>query len=218
MSRFILVIELVLGVIVLSVFWSGTSPFLYLAAAPFILVLAFPILSILAVWDIKDILQAIRDVSNPRSFAIWSFGEKMAYLGGFIGLAIGGGIFLTGIGQMSLEQIHLKGKQAALSAAYGLLAGIILNLLSGISSKIEPLPMPVIPEEALRIFSSVHAITRREVEVIRMVAAGKSNKDISITLFISEDTVKNHLYNIFQKTGIKSRSELVSRVLLKQSE
>ena len=49
-------------------------------------------------------------------------------------------------------------------------------------------------------------LTEREAQVLRLVAAGRSNKDIAATLFLSERTVARHLSNIFAKTGVSSRS------------
>ncbi len=49
-------------------------------------------------------------------------------------------------------------------------------------------------------------LSDREVEVLRLVAAGLSNKDIAATLVISEHTVRRHLSNIFRKIGVTSRS------------
>ncbi len=51
-------------------------------------------------------------------------------------------------------------------------------------------------------------ITEREKEIILLVANGFSNTDISERLDISLGTVKNHIYNIFQKTNVKNRNEL----------
>jgi ATP/maltotriose-dependent transcriptional regulator MalT len=53
-------------------------------------------------------------------------------------------------------------------------------------------------------------ISEREREVITLVAAGYSNKQVGMRLIISEQTVKNHLHNIFTKTGVKNREELQS--------
>jgi ATP/maltotriose-dependent transcriptional regulator MalT len=50
------------------------------------------------------------------------------------------------------------------------------------------------------------ALTDRECEVLRLVAAGKSNRDIATALVISEHTVGRHLQNIFTKLGVSSRS------------
>ncbi len=49
-------------------------------------------------------------------------------------------------------------------------------------------------------------LSDREVEVLRLVAGGRSNKDIASSLFISEHTVRRHLSNIFRKIGVTSRS------------
>ncbi|MDF9406932.1 MAG: Transcriptional regulatory protein DegU [Pelotomaculum sp. PtaB.Bin013] len=50
-------------------------------------------------------------------------------------------------------------------------------------------------------------LTRREVDVLRLVAHGESNRSIAQKLYISEKTVKNHLTNIFQKLGVIDRTQ-----------
>ncbi|QUL98457.1 MAG: response regulator transcription factor [Candidatus Fermentithermobacillus carboniphilus] len=50
-------------------------------------------------------------------------------------------------------------------------------------------------------------LSGREMEVLRLVARGMSNKSIAKSLFISEKTVKNHLYSIFKKLGVSGRTE-----------
>lgn len=49
-------------------------------------------------------------------------------------------------------------------------------------------------------------LTTREAEVLRLVAAGKTNRDIAVELVISEHTVARHLQNMFVKLGVSSRS------------
>jgi two-component system, NarL family, nitrate/nitrite response regulator NarL len=51
-------------------------------------------------------------------------------------------------------------------------------------------------------------LTKREFEIIGTIVAGYSNKDIARKFQISEDTVKHHLTNIFDKVGVSSRLEL----------
>ena len=51
-------------------------------------------------------------------------------------------------------------------------------------------------------------LTPRELEITATIAAGYSNKEIAQKFTISEDTVKHHLSNIFDKTGVSSRLEL----------
>ena len=54
---------------------------------------------------------------------------------------------------------------------------------------------------------SVRVLTAREVEIVRYVAAGMSNKEIASRLVYSEKTVKNYLSIIFQKLGIRDRTQ-----------
>jgi two-component system NarL family response regulator len=52
-------------------------------------------------------------------------------------------------------------------------------------------------------------LTDREMEVLRLVAQGMNNRDIAKELFISENTVKNHIRNILEKLHLHSRMEAV---------
>jgi two-component system NarL family response regulator len=52
-------------------------------------------------------------------------------------------------------------------------------------------------------------LTERELEVLRLVARGLNNRDIAKDLFISENTVKNHVRNILEKLQLHSRMEAV---------
>lgn len=52
------------------------------------------------------------------------------------------------------------------------------------------------------------ALTPRELQIVRSVAAGKTNREVAAELFISPRTVSDHLYKLFPKLGISSRHEL----------
>lgn len=54
-------------------------------------------------------------------------------------------------------------------------------------------------------------ISSREVEVLNLVAKGLRNKEIAEILFVSDDTIKKHLYHIFQKMEVSNRTGLVSK-------
>ncbi len=53
-------------------------------------------------------------------------------------------------------------------------------------------------------------LTRREIEIVRMVTSGMSNREIAEKLFISEGTVKSHLHAIYEKLNLKSRLQLAA--------
>jgi len=55
----------------------------------------------------------------------------------------------------------------------------------------------------------LHLLTRRECEVLQLLADGKSNRAIGETLYISEKTVKNHVSSILQKLNVNDRTQAV---------
>ncbi|NMF99925.2 response regulator transcription factor [Aromatoleum toluolicum] len=57
---------------------------------------------------------------------------------------------------------------------------------------------------------SSEALTGRELDVLALLAQGKSNREIGANLFISETTVKSHLRSIFTKLNVLSRTEAVT--------
>src|ERR1700722_19226421 len=64
-------------------------------------------------------------------------------------------------------------------------------------------PLQVGKPEGLRL------LTKREKEVVRLLADGLQNREIARKLSLSEHTIKNHLFHIFDKLGVSSRVELV---------
>jgi DNA-binding NarL/FixJ family response regulator len=52
-------------------------------------------------------------------------------------------------------------------------------------------------------------LTAREVDVLRLIAAGRSNPEIAKDLFVSEATVKTHINHVFAKTGARDRAQAV---------
>lgn len=82
--------------------------------------------------------------------------------------------------------------------------------------------MPPVAARARKLLEAVRAsrtekrpegLTEREVEVLRLLAAGKSNKEIAFELFISQKTVHSHVANIFAKIGVGNRTEAAAYAL-----
>jgi LuxR family maltose regulon positive regulatory protein len=55
------------------------------------------------------------------------------------------------------------------------------------------------------------SLSAREVEVLGLIAAGRSNQEISAALFLALNTVKRHVYNLFTKLDVKNRTQAVTR-------
>ena len=64
-------------------------------------------------------------------------------------------------------------------------------------------PMRVVNAEGMQL------LTKREEDVVRLLAEGMQNRDIAKELKLSEHTIKNYLFHIFDKLGVSSRVELV---------
>jgi two-component system NarL family response regulator len=73
------------------------------------------------------------------------------------------------------------------------------------------IPPPLIEKLAATI--SGETLTGRELEMLTLLARGKSNKEMAANLFISETTVKGHLRNIFTKLDVLSRTEATTTAL-----
>lgn len=100
-----------------------------------------------------------------------------------------------------------------LTAATFAVLGIWLGLkLTGTQQRIVvkevPIParQPFVPDERKR---EDLGITRREFEILELIAQGMSNREIAEKLYVSENTVKTHSSRVFDKLGAKRRTQAV---------
>lgn len=149
--------------------------------------------------------------------------------------------FIPGIAMLFLRQEDTPWKASRPVFWLGfsmILAGILQTthyFLSGISSRTDsvgimlyfigmtiplivmvrsPLIRKISAEESdsFKSFCKKYSISPREAEVAREICLGKSNKEIADSLFISLQTVKDHTHNIFIKTDVKNRTQLVNLI------
>jgi NarL family two-component system response regulator LiaR len=81
----------------------------------------------------------------------------------------------------------------------------------------ESLLGPTVAQKVMRQFSAlpgasspiIDGLTARELEVLKLIAEGLSNREIAEQLVISEKTVKNHINNIFSKLHINDRGQAI---------
>jgi DNA-binding NarL/FixJ family response regulator len=90
--------------------------------------------------------------------------------------------------------------RAVLSGDYWIGGKRVVNLLSALHELMQK--AAAVPEK------KTYGLTPRELEVVTCIVEGCSNKDIAKQFTISEETVKRHLSNIFDKTGVSTRLEL----------
>ncbi|MDD5922952.1 MAG: helix-turn-helix transcriptional regulator [Eubacteriales bacterium] len=76
-------------------------------------------------------------------------------------------------------------------------------------ASMEPAPELMSDEARIELLASRFDLTNREKEIAGLVNQGESNQKIADTLYISLNTVKSHMKNIFRKCGVRSRVELV---------
>jgi two-component system NarL family response regulator len=84
----------------------------------------------------------------------------------------------------------------------------LVNAIRAVHAGQRPLP----PEIASRLAERVHRseLSPRELEILKLIAKGRSNKEIATTLAISEGTVRVHASNIFSKLGCSDRAQAVA--------
>ena len=98
---------------------------------------------------------------------------------------------------------------AALFAGVGIWLGLKLT------KKKEVLVIREVPVPSIEPFSlneqrlKVLGITKRELEILELIAHGMSNREIAEKLFVSENTVKTHSSRLFEKLGAKRRTQAV---------
>jgi LuxR family maltose regulon positive regulatory protein len=72
-------------------------------------------------------------------------------------------------------------------------------------------PLPASVSRSERPLHVVEPLSKREVEVLQLIAAGLSNKEIARELYLSTGTIKVHAHNIYGKLGVTGRTQAVAR-------
>lgn len=124
-------------------------------------------------------------------------------------------IFFAGYTVFSISHLDFYFFKTGIEGYYDPFVLLLINLCPLLwlrfcyEKKNRPLEISENMEKKLDKFCEKFGISQREKEIIQQVMTGKSNKEIERILFISHNTVKNHIYNVYQKVNAGSRSELI---------
>jgi DNA-binding CsgD family transcriptional regulator len=91
-------------------------------------------------------------------------------------------------------------------------------LVSGAARRVAVIVEPAHPARIAPLLMSAYGLTEREQDVTRLVLQGNSTAEIAQRLVVSAHTVQQHLKNIFGKTGVRSRRDLVGKVFFAHYE
>lgn len=151
---------------------------------------------------IRKLAQAPASVQAPRILLLTTFDTPELVVEGMRAGAAGYLLkdcsaeeLCTAVRAVARGQVLLQASSAA-------------QLLAGLNAQ---QPQSLAPAENTAISSEAEklGLTARELDVVRLIAQGRSNAEIGQELFVSEATVKTHINHIFSKLGARDRSQVV---------
>ncbi|MGE0028315.1 MAG: LuxR C-terminal-related transcriptional regulator, partial [Thermoleophilia bacterium] len=93
-----------------------------------------------------------------------------------------------------------------------------MTLVTGGDRRVAVIAEPAHPGRIAPLLMAAYGLTEREQEVTRLVLQGDSTREIAAGLVVSEHTVQQHMKAIFEKTGVRSRRDLVGKVFMAHYE
>jgi DNA-binding NarL/FixJ family response regulator len=129
--------------------------------------------------------------------------------------SIQGALRAGALGYLTKDADRVQIARAVQAAANGqsvLDEAVQRRLVAAIGTGAPAAPSPTAgaaPSPAAAASPAPAGLTAREVDVLRLIAAGRSNPEIARELFVSEATVKTHINHVFAKTGARDRAQAV---------
>jgi DNA-binding CsgD family transcriptional regulator len=172
--------------------------------------------------------------ANEVAFAlinifIWTLLGELSYLYGypyrFFGFGLFANIASTFTGGMIGSYLLLHGDSPRIFTAMFAAVAVFLTfiIIPWLNERVMKNSQGTKPlwladdEKLLENLSREAVLTPKETEIIELLLKGFSNRKIAGQLFISENTLKTHLRNIYRKFGVKQKRELLSQVVIRQS-
>ena len=143
----------------------------------------------------QEVLSKIRSASPDSRIVVLTMQDNLRYLKALSKLGIDAYIHKTSSGEELIVTIEAISRDSGGENVVVSMPRVLLERLGE-----EP----------------VGALSERETEIVVLIARGLSNRQIATELNLSEATVKRHLANVYQKIGVRSRSEAVRTALMEQ--
>ena len=131
--------------------------------------------------------------------------NKMLILAGII-------IVLTTIQLLILNITNMQGYYALGFILLFFVLHSVVAIYTRYTGLLDPFRKDMVSPGSFDLFCEEFEVSPRESEIIREICKGLTNKEISETLFISLQTVKDHTHRIYIKTGVRNRVELINRL------
>jgi DNA-binding NarL/FixJ family response regulator len=153
---------------------------------------------------IEATAQITRDHPGTRVVVLTTYADDATIQGALRAGALG---YLT----KDADRVQIaRAVQAAASGQSVLDEAVQRKLIATIGSgAATPSPISSPPASPFPPSPPPAGLTAREIDVLRLIAAGKSNPEIAKELFVSEATVKTHINHVFAKTGARDRAQAV---------
>jgi DNA-binding NarL/FixJ family response regulator len=144
----------------------------------------------------QEILEGIREASPDSRIVVLTMQDSLHYLKALSRMGIDAYLHKTSSKEELMATIDALSHQASAGGQK-----VVVSMPRGLIERLEE------PDGAL---------SERETEILVLAARGLSNDQIAEELHLAPSTVKRHLANVYQKIGVRSRSEAVRRALMEQ--
>ena len=143
----------------------------------------------------KEALSKIRTASPDSKIVVLTMFDNLRYLKALSKMGIDAYLHKTSSTEELLATIEVASRESGTG-------NVVVSMPRGLIERMGEEPMG--------------ALSERETEIVVLVARGLPNSRIAAELDVSEATVKRHLANVYQKIGVRSRSEAVRMALMEQ--
>ena len=161
-------------------------------------------------WTVESVTPGVERWLADLPGGDWDRGQLPSSLQAVAGRAMRTATHVDDPGQLAVSRVLSR------SGTWVVLHGAALA--SSDARRVAVIVEPAHPARITSLLMSVYRLTDREKDVTRLVLQGNSTGEIAAQLFVSPHTVQQHLKSIFDKTGVRSRRDLVGKIFFSHYE